>query len=43
MENINPLEAISAEHTLTRNTFEYKFTTSVPDSASIKSTTSNMH
>jgi len=43
MENINPLQAISAEQTLTRNALEYKFTKSVPDIASIKSTTSNMH
>lgn len=43
MENINPLQAISAEQTLTRNTLEYKFTKPVPDIASIMSTTSNMH
>jgi hypothetical protein len=33
--NINPLQAISAEQTLSRDTFKFKFTKSVPDIASI--------
>ena len=43
MKNINSLQAISAEQTLTRNKLEYEFPKSVPDIASTKSTTSNMH
>jgi hypothetical protein len=35
MKNINSLQAISTEQTLTRNTLEYEFTKSVQDIASI--------